>query len=115
MKQQINEIKRMQQLAGILKESFINEEIDENTLKDDIRNIDDKGNPKIKYVKDKILDDKKYKVEYGGPGKPTGMYEMTFADLVSKAWEGKIKKGLKNWSDNDWGQIYDYIKIKEKK
>ena len=106
------EFRRMQKLAGIINESQINE-IDENSLKSEIEKINPKS-PTIQYVKDKILDDKKYKVTYGGPGKPVGEYEMTFADLISKAWEGKIKKGLEQWNDNDWKQIYDYIKMKEK-
>tara|TARA_R110000868_G_scaffold29601_7_gene110153 strand:- start:2296 stop:3825 length:1530 start_codon:yes stop_codon:yes gene_type:complete len=82
-------------------------------LSSEIEKINPKS-PTIQYVKDKILDDKKYKVTYGGPGKPVGEYEMTFADLISKAWEGKIKKGLEQWNDYDWKQIYDYIKMKEK-
>ena len=109
---QINEIKRMQQLAGLIKESQLNETA-ESDLKDQFEKLNPK-NSMLKYVKDKIIDDKKYKVQYGGPGMPVGEYEMTFADLISRAWEGKIKKGIENWNDNDWKQIYDYIKMKEK-
>lgn len=43
---------------------------------------------------------------------PVGEYEMTIADLISRAWEAKVKKGIENWSDNDWSQIRDYINMK---
>jgi len=97
-------------IAKMLIEEMLKENVDD-VLKNEIQKVEPE-NQIIQYVKDKVLDGKKYTVKYGGPGMPVGEYEMTIADLISRAWEAKVKKGIENWSDNDWGQIRDYINMK---
>jgi hypothetical protein len=50
MKQQINEIKRMQQLAGIIKENKLNEEVTREQILQFVQAIDTEGDPSIYFA-----------------------------------------------------------------
>ena len=61
----LNELRSL--VKHIIKEEF------NNDLKNKFKNIND-DNETVKYVKDNILSDKKYKIKYGGPGMPIDDY-----------------------------------------
>jgi hypothetical protein len=50
MKSQINEIKRMQQLAGVINESPLNEELKADTLQSVAKEVASKNNMEFKMV-----------------------------------------------------------------
>ena len=112
-KQLIVEAKRMQQLAGLITENITvddlkkqmgNEDFGKKDLPKDFINRDASWQFRMKEEElDKIID----------TVKNTIVNNDEAANQVLSAWEAKIKKGVQNWTLNDWKQIYDYLEIKK--